>query len=268
MTANTTARRSVRGVCALFAPALLFPSQTGAGTVAYWRFEPGDFLADSAGSNTLANAGVTSSADVAPFAPGSGSASFNGNQTQFSTAAPLNLSAFQDLTIECFFKTSQQSLAVLFEHAPANTNAPGSLGGAINDLANELEVYQRGSSGTYLDETTLPVTNDVWHHLAMTLDGSATGVDRLHLFLDGAEVGVDNNFSPSGTPASLNEVFYIGSRLNSQLKYAGLLDELRISDQILSPTEFLPEPSLALAAGAMAVLPFRRHLRPRRGRSS
>lgn len=227
--------------------------------VAHWRFEPGNLQADSAGSHTLSNSGVVSSLDTPGFAVSSGSASFNGNQATFQTAQPINLSLFSDLTIEYFIKTTHTQLAIVFEHAPpANTNTPGSVGSAINDLANEVEVYQRGTAGTYLDETTLPILDGEWHHVAMTFDGSETGADRLKLYVDGSEVGVDNNFAPTGTPAFLNEVLYIGSRSNTTLKYTGLLDELRISDTILSPDEFLivaiPEPAsvfLLLTASAV-----------------
>jgi hypothetical protein len=263
MAVTSTVQRLACGFGALGLAAFLCPPrQADAGTVAYWQFEPGNFLADSAGANTLANTGVSSSADKSPLAPGAGSASFPGSQTVFSTVSTLNLSALDDLTIECFFKTTQPGLGILFEHSPANTNAPGTLGSAINDLSNELEIYQRGNSGTYLEETTLTVTNNVWHHMAFILDGSETNNTRLRLFLDGVEVGVDNPISPTGDPAARNETFYIGSRLNTQFRYVGLMDELRISDGILTPSEFLPEPTvLPLAAIVGTVLLPRRHLR-------
>ena len=230
-----------------------------AATVAYWRFEPGNFLADSAGSNTLTNTGVASSSDTSPVAPGSGSASFNGSQTAFSTAATLDLSSFTDLTIECFFKTSQAGLAVLYEHTTPAIFDPGAFGSAIND-GNPLEVYQRATGGTYLDRTNLLIADDSWRHMAMIVDGSETNTDRLELYVDGVQVGLDANFSnPTGTPAFLNTTFHIGSRLNTQLKYVGLMDELRISDTILSPSEFLPEPAAAqLVLGACLLLCNRR----------
>jgi hypothetical protein len=254
MHVETTRRRLAAATCTLVAfAALLLPRVARGGTVAYWRFESGAFLTDSAGSNTLTNIGVTGSADVSPFAPGSGSASLDGSQTTFNTASALNLTPFQDLTIECFFKTNQQPLAVLFEQAPADTNAPGAMGSAINDLSNDLEIYQRGTTGTYLEET-LGVLDNAWHHMAMTVDGSESGNNRLALYVDGALVGLDNPINnPTGTPAALNKVFYIGSRLNAQLKYAGLLDELR---------KFLivPEPAtLPLAAAAGMLARRRRH---------
>ena len=107
-------------------------------------------------------------------------------------------------------------------------------GVAQNDLGNELEVYQRGTSGTYLDQTTLPVTNNAWHHL------------------HGIHVQPDRD----ARLAERDLLHNIGSRLNSPLQYVGLLDELRISDRILDPSEFLfvPEPTLFPVATAAALL--------------
>jgi hypothetical protein len=244
---------------------LLFSCTSHAATVAYWQFEPGNLEADSVGGHVLSNTGVTSSADKSPLAPGTGSALFSGTQTAFSTTQTLDLSSYTDLTVEYLIKTGHTALAIVFEHFGANTNEPGVFGSAINDIGLSLEGYQRGTTGTYISATSADVTDGNWHHVAVTIDGSETGADRIKLFVDGVDIGeFQPGFTPAGTPPFLNQTFYIGSRGNTGFKFAGSLDELRISDAVLSPSEFLipiiPEPgSLLLAAIGFAASLFRRN---------
>jgi hypothetical protein len=86
-------------------------SNVRADLIAYWRFEPGALNADSAGLNTLAGIiGPTSSIDVAPNAPGVGSARFDGSQSGFKTLLTLDLTSLSDMTIEWFMKSSHAYL--------------------------------------------------------------------------------------------------------------------------------------------------------------
>jgi hypothetical protein len=229
-----------------------------AATVAYWKFDPGSLEVDSVGGHHLSNSGVTSSLDKPPLAPGEGSAVFSGSQTNFSTTQSLDLSGYTDLTVEYFIKTNLSGLAIVFEHFGASTGEPGVIGSAINDIGLSLEGFQRGVTGTYISATAFDVTDDAWHHVAITFDGSETSDGRINLFVDGSNVGeFQPAHFPTGTPSFINGVFYVGSRGNTELQFAGNLDELRISDAVLSPSEFLipviPEPAtLLLAAVGLA----------------
>jgi MYXO-CTERM domain-containing protein len=236
-------------------------SNVQAAVVAYWRFEPGALNDDSAGSNALSGIiGPTSSLDVAPGAPGIGSASFNGTQSGFKTTSTLDLTALSDMTIEWYMKSIQGAVAIIIEHGGASGTGP--FGAAINDQfsddADELEFYQRTSGfNAYLkgisDSPATPeVTDGNWHHIAATIDGSETAAERIGLFVDGISVGAYVPVgSPSGTPAFQDLFFYVGSRLGTSNKYVGLIDELRISDELLTPDQFLnansavPEPASA-----------------------
>ena len=226
----------------LLAMVTLAPRVASAAVVAYWQFEPGAVTVDSAGSNSLTNSGVASSGDVATNAPGVGSASFNGAHL-FSTTATLDLSGMTDLTVEWFIKSTQSSLAIVVEHGL--TNVAGSFGSAINDTfgaPNVIEGYQRTGAAlqAYLEKSTTDVLDDEWHHIAVTIDGSESFTDRITLFVDGADVGTYLSVgSPGGFPSFLDATLFIGSRANSSFKYVGLLDELRISDVILTADQFL-----------------------------
>lgn len=105
---------------AVWAAALCGPAPLAlADTLAYWRFEPANFTFDSSGNgHSLTNVGVTDSSDVFPIAPGSASAYFDGSHTAFSTANNLDLSAYGQLTIEWFMKSSQTTESLLMEHSP------------------------------------------------------------------------------------------------------------------------------------------------------
>lgn len=230
-------------------------SPTQAAVIAYWRFEPGNFTGDSAGGNTLANTGVTSSVDVATNAPGTGSANFDGNQTLFNTIGNLNLSPYSQITIEWFMKSTQSSIGQVFEHNAGS--GEGAFGGYINDaVADRVEMYSRGTGGaTYVEDALRPLDGE-WHHFAITIDSTLAGADRNKLFIDGIDVGDENPSYPgAGAPAFLDAIWSFGQRGGTNYRLVGLLDEVRISSGLLDPSQFLnapapaPEPTSAVLLG-------------------
>ena len=158
-------------------------------------------------------------------------------------APTLDLSGLTDLTVEWFMKSTQSALALIVEHG--FTNVIGSFGSAINDpfnAPNVIEGYQRTGTNfdAYLEKSITDVLDNEWHHIAVTIDGSESFTDRITLYVDGGDVGTYVSVeSPSGLPSFLDATLFIGSRANSSVKYVGLVDELRISDVILTPDQFL-----------------------------
>ena len=80
------------------------------------------------------------------------------------------------------------------------------------------------------DPNTLPVTNDLWHHIVCTYDRS----NLLYMYIDGTPVGsVDISSITSSIPGTL----YIGT--NTQNVFNGTIDEVAIFNKTLNLLEIL-----------------------------
>lgn len=110
-----------------------------------------------------------------------------------------------------------------------------------------IGMTQRSSPGYYRDYT--PALSGGWHHVAVWIDSTVnnnTG-DRIKIFVDRVPVSMNNDYGwPTALTAFRDDVLYIGSRNNSEYKYVGYLDEMRISSGLLDPSRFIPEPSSAM----------------------
>jgi hypothetical protein len=220
---------------------LLFLPKAQAGVVAYWQFEPGNPGADSSGNgNDLFLNGVTASADIAPNAPGTGSAIFDGTTSWAQTFNALDLSGATNLTIEWFMKTTQTATAIVLEHGSGSASA-GSVGADINDAQyGVVRAGEHGSSGWWLKDTFY-TAGGVWQHYAMTIDSSYVNTNRISLYVGGVLVTNITFTEADGTPAPFRwDWFNIGARNGgTSYHFQGQLDEIRISDEVLTPDQFL-----------------------------
>ncbi len=272
-------KEHISAVCILGAAAagLCTTTNADAGVIAYWRFEPGALTTDSSGhGHTLTNSGATTSVSI----PGvtvfdgdggsnanTGSVSFNGTSNSMQTAATLDLSGASELTIEWFMKpTSATSAAgqMIFEHSENGNNHDGAIRSYI-DSTGLLKTSQYAGSSKYYGSNTNDIDPTQWTHYAVTMDRSLTGAaERIKVYVDGVAAGTYvQTGNPTNDPAFINYVLYIGARNANSFYYKGLIDEMRISDQVLTPSQFLsiPEPAsegLLLGVGAMAALKRRR----------
>lgn len=243
-------------------------STVQAAVVAYWEFEPGNLTTDSSGNgNTLSNTNVVSSLDV-PGNVSNGSASFNGSNAFMKTASLLNLSSANQLTVEMFYKPDGNfagggSANILFEHSSDFNSFNGGLVayGVNSGSSNNIEAGYNASGYHATRATGVPVAG--WHHVAVQFD-RATAVDNdvVKIFVDYVQVDVPFLTNPNRT-AFLNDTLFIGARNGTGIFYDGLIDQLRISDTLLSPSEFLqaevavpaPEPTgLALLGLGCVIL--------------
>ena len=120
----------------------------------------------------------------------------------------------------------------------------------VSDSAEDVVEFQvrRGGSEEVFTRGTTDVLDGQWHHIAGVLDRTA---NELRVYVDGNLDGTPTVW-PFGT-ANLDGVqdTYIGRRDGSRANFfSGAVDEVRISNVALDPSEFLvvPEPSaLSLA---------------------
>ena len=208
------------------------------GVVAYWDFSSdSNGVTDATGNyNTLTNIGVTIS---------NGAAVFDGNQTKFSTARALNLQGYGNLTVEFFMRTTDTTtIGMLVEASPETSYNIGSFSIDVNQAPHVINSFFRcvgTGNGIYqLDQTTNNVAaNGQWHHVAMVHTLTSTSIDN-KLYLDGVEQYAIPGYSSTNMTSLANNFFYIGSRANSSLyRYKGDLDDIRISDAALAPSQFL-----------------------------
>jgi len=205
-------------------------------TIAYWPFSSRQPLEDASGNGrSLSGFGMVFKDDAAVF---------DGVQSALSTLPrTLNLRPYSALTVECFVKSPTSNVGVLVEHS-ANFN--GFVGGFIG-LVNEVAAGQFDAGfalpgGRFnIDSTAAGALSDgQWHHVALVYDPSRWGDDHIRVYLDRVQQGKrDASWNSESETFFLNSVLYIGSRNNAEVRYAGELDDLRITGAALEPSEFL-----------------------------
>ena len=211
--------------------------QANAGLVAYWDFNEGSggVLHDRSGNG---NDGSISGAVWAPGFTGS-SLYFNGGNSSVKFPNP---SAFklQRLTVACWIKPQDPFVPqerAFFGNLEAS---PGvSEGFGFKFTANYLSFdIATPETVNYMYWVTVdcPVTIDttVYHFVACTYDGSL-----MKVFFDGKQVG---QTAYSGAIRYSNVFPYIGAETdnpNHPGPYKGNIDEMRVYDQALSPSELL-----------------------------
>ncbi|MDA3925123.1 MAG: alpha/beta fold hydrolase [Kiritimatiellae bacterium] len=206
---------------------------------AYWRFDKGAPLTDSSGNgNTLTGSGVVFD---------KGSAILNGSQTVFSTLNTLDLSAFDNLTIECFIRTASTAKAIILEHSTAFYQNPGAF------LIDVNESSTGDIMGGFCTATGVKLNIDIssagivadgeWHHTSIVYNKHAAGTDRSTLYVDGIAQGTYASWTDDSAVSFRNAAFYIGSRENNSMKFKGELDDIRITGAALTPAEFMKKRS-------------------------
>lgn len=85
-------------------------------------------------------------------------------------------------------------------------------------------------------ETEQPIELNRWHHVMMTYDGSrlATG---LRIYVDGKPQSLKVNLDELNQSFKTSEPFRIGSGGGLTSRFRGCIDDARVYDRVLSPTE-------------------------------
>jgi concanavalin A-like lectin/glucanase superfamily protein len=264
-------RKMIASVAVLgLIPCALYADVVGP-TIGYWRFEEGAANTTASGDNSVLDSsgngmhgtpvlGPVYRSDVPPSFPGNSlSMEFDGS-TGHRVVVPDNpiFELTHSLTLEAFIK--------------AQPMKPGTGGGADivfrSDNRPGLDPYrltlkQPGDTLVFaiVDENQnyadvqAQIPYDTWLHVAGTLD-DATGT--MKLFINGSQVASTlTSIRPLGPLESFwGAAVSIGEDPTGQYGEAfnGLIDEVRISNVALEPSEFLiPEPSLAFTVLPLAL---------------
>lgn len=204
---------------------------------AYWKFDDGNALADSSGNgNTLQGSqGVT-------FA--NGCASFNGTMSDVRTVNTLDLSAYKDVTVECFVRRHEgaDAQSMILEHSNA-WNVPQEFYLLLNGngAGSILSSFTFSNYTTHNYYSTSHIVNAGWHHVAFVKDSSKSGSDAcVRLYVDGIQqTTYDQSGSRDSSVYLRNDYLYIGSRNNSGLFTDADIDDVRVTAGVLQPGQFL-----------------------------
>lgn len=217
-----------------------FQGMVDAEIIAQWKFEDGDFLADSSGNgNTLANFGASCVEDLSSIAPGNDVADFNGSSFM-RTASPLDLSPYRNLRISWWQKVATTTASIIWEHSESFVFKPGSIVADVNDAGigeGFVGVWGGNTSVYNLDQYSHSYDN-TWEHMVVEFDlDSGMSEDVVKVFRNEELVSVATGAQTTDTTSFLNDVLYIGARGGNSVYFTGSLDELTIE------TVGVPEPS-------------------------
>ena len=83
-----------------------------------------------------------------------------------------------------------------------------------------------------------------WHHFALVYDWDKTTYLIVRLYRDGVLITeFANNFASSSGVNIYSGRLFIGSRGGSSLKFAGELDDIKVTGRALTPPEFMKKRS-------------------------
>ena len=203
---------------------------------AYWKFDDGKPLADSSGNgNPLQGSqGVT-------FA--NGCATFDGSASNVRTVDKLDLSAYKDVTVECFVRKhlGMNDVGMILEHSPHYwNNVQGFHLTLDEDCVGAIHGTFRFSDGYRDAISPSNAVNTGWHHIALVKDSSKAGASQcVRFYVDGVQHATGTFTSTASGENLLNDHLYIGSRSNSGIFLNADIDDVRITAQALHPGQFL-----------------------------
>jgi hypothetical protein len=231
-------------------------------TIGYWRFEEGTPDSAAVGANSIVNSSETTSGTPHgnPFYR-SDVPSHSVPQTKATNAVSLQLqngvgnyviipdpsgilNPTDAFTVEFWMKAANlqpEGSTLVVDHTHGFTGSgsdstgwafqfepPGKLDFGIGRSASADGLFPYAQAPTIL-------LDDTWHHIAGTFDIADVG-DEIKLYVDG--ILVDSQASGGPFVPNFRDV-EIGRAGNNGRFYNGFIDELRISNYALRPSEFL-----------------------------
>jgi len=262
----------------LILTAILVVQYSFAGTVSYLRFE------ENGGATAYDETGLLDGEfnSFMPTEPGGGDTGFRGWSTDVPGASIpqtgvdnngsirfaggseyIDLSNYNDLllgysfTIEMFIKPDDPNISVLFGLSPGaglSVTISESLGEDYFNLNFMGQMPYALATGLQIDE---------WQHFALVKE---PGLYRI--YLDGVLAAQDSLPASSDGPYDFPGTGIIGDRTlgGPSGTWSGYIDEFRISDEALTPDQFLnasiPEPGTSLLIGMGLLCLIRKRSKP------
>ena len=254
-----------------------------AGTIGYWRFEGSSFLGDSGPNGLALTTTGTAPSQLTLPATGAGStfydpvpAGANASAANYGTSQTGNFriadtAAFtvSDFTIEALVNKAATSSNVMYvasqwSNAGSFTNQRSwtFYMTAAGEMTVSLNHNGGSTSTTIASGLTLDTGDDYYVAASFDLSDQASGLTfYVKNLTDG---GAMQTASFGHTLTALHNstaYFEIGTYNNSDgsRRWKGLIDEVRLSNEVLPPSQLLPEPAtLALLGMGAATLVFRR----------
>ncbi len=256
--------------------ALALVASAHANVVAYWRFEGGDFLADSSGNNhALTNVGsVDQVASAFPNpVPQTGAANLNAasfDGSNYFTADDHGDFTSNQFTLEAFFSMASDpgtATRVIAGHFGSDEPYENQRSYALGVRGGQLRVLMSSTgegnpNQRIWDVGTVEVGTNYYAAMAVDIDTTS-----LTMYLQDLSTDTLDVFTFSDTLSALNQPtapFTIGSTAQGGALWDGTIDEVRLSNAVLTQDQLLiiPEPGVVgLMALFGAALLVRRRLK-------
>jgi hypothetical protein len=273
---------AIVALCSFSVLNLFAVSTASADTMVYYRMgDDTSLTTDSSGNgNTLTSTAtqveISDSGDGSAFSDpisltgdsNDYTASFSGGQSM-SVADPFGEDGLSDFTVEAYINLASYSTSTQYVVGQWSTTSWGrswAIGVADSDGTGDAEAGELyillgdGVSGAIIIPLGLTVDLDTDYYFALTFD-STTDTDDITFYYQ--DLTNDSSLvvtTISSTITSVNNTsadLTVGSYNGTNSEWSGLIDEVRISDTILSTSELLisvPEPSsFALLTGLLAL---------------
>ena len=217
-----------------------------AAPIAHWTFDEGSgqTAADSSGNGHSATLGNLAGADAADptweCVAGGYALNFDGTDDLVNAGSAAALDDLGPMTISAWIKPDTAGASAVSHVMSKSDTGSGRWFLEIDNSAPEDDAFEFNKDhDTDVARVTSnsTVAYDVWQHVAVTWDGSATGAN-IHTYKDGVEASYQSTINGSGTKYSDAALpFVIGNRGNGNNPFYGLIDDVRVYDYALSTAQ-------------------------------
>ena len=172
---------------------------------------------------------------------------FNGSTSRLEIPSSDSLNPEKELSVAVWFKATDQlptaeGARFMDKWGRPEFNAKENSGYVMTFFpgANENRLVFHYNMNDFAGKGFVLPFDDEWHHIAVVLDTTVTGLEAIKMYLDGeaAEVGAFFLPPPAGVPITPNDVeLKIGCGNNAWNYFKGSLDDVVMFSRLLSEVE-------------------------------